>query len=284
MFVLLALVYIIDNDAYLGECILTKKRLFELIQIGDNNDFISYLFDFIILSTIILNVMISIFLTFDVSSSYTEPLYILELITVILFTVEYSIRVGTSTFLYPNESKFMAAVRYMFSFSGIVDFLSFFPFYLPLFFPSAAVAFRVFRVVRIFRIFHVNPYSDSLTIISRVVKKKRTQLISSVFIIFILMTASSLLMYNIEHPVQPDVFENAFSGFWWAGSTLLTIGYGDIYPITYLGKALGIVISFLGVGLVAIPTGILSAGFVEQSSKLKVKKDPKYCHNCGEKL
>lgn len=263
---------------------MTKKRLFEIIQIGDNDDVISYSFDFVILSAIVLNVILSIFSTFEISNNYLNTIYILEFITVLLFTVEYSLRVGTSSYIYPNNTKLVAVIRYIFSFSGIVDFLSFFPFYLPLLFPSAAVAFRVFRVVRIFRIFHVNPYSDSLTIITNVVKKKKTQLLSSVFIIFILMTASSLLMYNIEHPVQPDVFENAFSGFWWAGSTLLTIGYGDIYPITYLGKAVGIIISFLGVGLVAVPTGILSAGFVEQSSKLKTKKKGEYCPHCGEKL
>ena len=78
------------------------------------------------------------------------------------------------------------------------------------------------------------------------------------------MLASSLCMYSLEHEAQPDVFENAFSGIWWAASTLLTVGYGDIYPITTLGKVFGIFISFLGVGMVAIPTGIISAGFVNQ--------------------
>jgi voltage-gated potassium channel len=90
---------------------------------------------------------------------------------------------------------------------------------------------------------------------------------SSVFIILVLMLASSLAMYSIEHTAQPTVFKNAFSGLWWAVSTLLTVGYGDIYPVTFLGKAFGIVITFLGVGMVAIPTGIISAGFVEQYAR-----------------
>ena len=80
-------------------------------------------------------------------------------------------------------------------------------------------------------------------------------------------------MYGLEHEAQPDVFENAFSGFWWSVSTLLTVGYGDIYPITMPGKVFGIVITFLGVGMVAIPTGILSAGFVEQYTILKNSMD-----------
>ena len=92
---------------------------------------------------------------------------------------------------------------------------------------------------------------------------------SSVFIILVLMTASSLCMYSLEHDAQPQVFSNAFSGIWWAVSTLLTVGYGDIYPITTLGKIFGILITFLGVGMVAIPTGIISAGFVDQYSRIK---------------
>ena len=91
---------------------------------------------------------------------------------------------------------------------------------------------------------------------------------SSVFIIIVLMVASSLCMYSVEHVAQPDVFQNAFSGIWWAASTLLTVGYGDIYPVTTLGKFFGIMIAFLGVGMVAIPTGIISAGFVEQYTRL----------------
>lgn len=87
--------------------------------------------------------------------------------------------------------------------------------------------------------------------------------------IMVLMAASSLCMYSLEHEAQPEVFQNAFSGFWWAVSTLLTVGYGDIYPVTVLGRIFGICITFLGVGMVAIPTGILSAGFVEQYAKIK---------------
>ena len=83
------------------------------------------------------------------------------------------------------------------------------------------------------------------------------------------MIGSSLCMYSLEHKAQPEVFTNAFSGIWWSASTLLTVGYGDIYPITTLGKMFGIFITFLGVGMVAIPTGIISAGFVDQYSRIK---------------
>lgn len=125
------------------------------------------------------------------------------------------------------------------------------------------------RIVRIFRLFRINYYFDSLSVITAVLRNRKQQLMSSVFIIGMLMIAASLCMYSIEHEAQPEVFDNAFSGIWWAASSLLTVGYGDIYPVTTLGKIFGIFITFLGVGVVAIPTGIISAGFVEQYAEMK---------------
>ena len=165
--------------------------------------------------------------------------------------------------------EWQAICKYLFSFSGLIDLLSFLPYYLPFFFPSGAVAFRMFRVVRIFRLFRSNAYYDSLNVITQVLTSKAQQLLSSVFIILVLMTASSLCMYSLEHDAQPEVFSNAFSGIWWSVSTLLTVGYGDMYPIPTMGKIFGIFITFLGVGMVAIPTGIISAGFVDQYSRIK---------------
>lgn len=133
-------------------------------------------------------------------------------------------------------------------------------------FCNIAVIFRMLRVARIFHLFRLNAKYDSFNIITTVLyeNEKRNQIISSVFIVFILMLASSLCMYSVEHEAQPTVFRNAFSGIWWSMSTLLTVGYGDIYPVTTLGCIMAICIAYLGVGAVAIPTGIISAGFVEQ--------------------
>lgn len=131
-------------------------------------------------------------------------------------------------------------------------------------FCNIAVIFRMLRVARIFHLFRLNAKYDSFNIITTVLYEKRNQIISSVFIVFILMLASSLCMYSVEHEAQPTVFRNAFSGIWWSMSTLLTVGYGDIYPVTTLGRIMAICIAYLGVGAVAIPTGIISAGFVEQ--------------------
>lgn len=186
------------------------------------------------------------------------------------------LRLITARFLYPQLKEGHAIRKYIFSFSGLVDLLSFVPYFLPFFFPAGTAVFRMIRIVRIFRLFRINAYYDSLSVIKDVINGKKQQLISSVFIIVVLMIASSLCMYSLEHEAQPEVFKNAFSGIWWAASTLLTVGYGDIYPVTFMGKIFGIFITFLGVGMVAIPTGIISAGFVDQYSTIKKKTEYGY--------
>lgn len=254
-----------------------KKRLFQIIEVGYDLDFMSRAYDFINVFAILLNILISVLYTFEnIKAQYGSWLTVIEIITICFFAVDYFLRVWTADILYSELPKGKAFRKYIFSFMGIVDLLSFLPYFLPVFFPAGTVAFRMIRIVRIFRLFRINAYYDSLSVITEVIASKAQQLISSVFIILVLMLASSLCMYSLEHEAQPEVFQNAFSGIWWATSTLLTVGYGDIYPITTMGKLFGIFISFLGVGMVAIPTGIISAGFVNQYTT--IKKRAEYGH------
>jgi voltage-gated potassium channel len=161
----------------------------------------------------------------------------------------------------------------VFTFKAIIDILSILPFYLPFLFPVKNLLFlRSIRLLRILRLFKLNRYTDALSKVRNVLKNKSYQLFCSFSIVIILMLLSSVLMYYIEADDQPDVFKNAFSGLWWAIATVTTVGYGDIYPITGLGKILGAFIAILGIGLIAVPTGIISAGFVEQISNKKDKK------------
>ena len=247
-----------------------RKRLFEIIEIGLPGDVASQVYDAFNILSIVINLVVSVMYTFDdLHAKFGPWLVTVEAITVAFFALDYCLRLWTAKFLRPSLSEPKAVLRYIFSFSGLVDLLSFLPYYLPVFFPSGAVAFRMFRVARVFRLFRVNAYYDSLGVITEVISSKRQQLFSSVFILLVLMLASSLCMYSLEHEAQPQVFTNAFSGIWWSVSTLLTIGYGDIYPVTTMGKIFSIFITFLGVGMVAIPTGIISAGFVDQYTRIK---------------
>ena len=247
-----------------------REKLFRMVSVGVVDEPVNQAYDIISTTALILNLTASILITFDAMEAKHGPLLLLvESITVFFFGVDYVLRLITANELYPDSGEKESVLRYIFSAAGIIDLLSFLPYYLPVFFPSGLAVFRMFRVVRIFRLFRINAYYDSLNVITEVIVSKRQQLLSSVFIILTLMLASSLCMYSLEHEAQPDVFTNAFSGIWWAASTLLTVGYGDIYPVTTLGRIFSIIITFLGVGMVAIPTGIISAGFVEQYQQYK---------------
>ena len=245
-----------------------------MVSIGVLNNRVNQGYDIISTLMLIVNLVVSFAQTFDGAVAQCgKALDLAEAVTVFFFAVDYVLRVITAEQLYPGRSTREAITKYATSGYGIIDLLSFLPYYLPPFFPSGAAVFRMFRVIRIFRLFRINAYSDSLTLIGNVISGKKTQILASMFIISILILASSLCMYSVEHTVQPEVFRNAFSAIWWATSTLLTVGYGDIYPVTVLGQLLGIVITFLGVGMVAIPTGIISAGFVEQYTAMKHRED-----------
>ncbi len=242
----------------------SKHRIFEIIQIGNRTDTPSRIFDYVIMALIIANILAMFLDTFEPMQPWHGLFRFIETVTVAIFIVEYILRLWTACYLYPERTSIRAALRFMRSFDGVVDLLTILPF----FFLSGFVVFRMMRVVRILRLFKINANFDSFNVITSVLYEKRKQLASSIFIILILMLAASLSMYSAEHEAQPEQFKNAFSGIWWSVSTLLTVGYGDIYPITLAGKIMAIVITFLGVGVVAIPTGIISAGFVEQYTEL----------------
>ena len=229
-----------------------KKRTFQIISIGQRGDFASKAFDIFIALTIFANIGAMLLETFEGFREYTPALKAVEWVTVAIFTLEYILRIWTADVLYSKLSPLKARLRFLVSFDGVV--------------------FRILRVARIFHLFRINTGSDSFAVIVSVMIEKKNQIFSSIFIIIVLMIASSLGIYGAEHEAQPEAFNNAFSGMWWSISALLTVGYGDIYPITAVGRIMGMVIALLGVGVVAIPTGIISAGFVERYTKEQNKE------------
>ena len=287
---------------------MNRKRAFTIIQVGNLSDFPSRAYDISLVFAVAVNIFIAIFDTFPQAEPYEKIIWAVECVTVIFFAADYVLRVWTADYLYEDLSPARARLKFIFSWAGIVDLLSCLPFLAA----SGGGTLRMFRIIRILRVFRIHHYADPLRVIGDVIKKKQGQLLSSIFIVFILMIASSLMMYNLEHEAQPEAFANAFSGFWWAANTLLTVGYGDIVPVTLAGKICGTLLTFLGVGIVAIPTGILSAGFMEQVSivrekavvegvirdtafaeeevlaeideKEKEKEEYSYCPYCGKRL
>ena len=172
-----------------------KKRIFDIIQIGNKDDLPSRSFDYFIVSAIIINILIAFLDTFDELSVFYSLFGIIEAVTIIIFIIEYLLRIWTSDCLYPDCGRGKAVLKFLFSFDGIVDLLTILPF----FFLDGFIVFRMLRVVRIFRLFRVNAQYYSFNIITNVLYEKRNQIASSVFIIITLMLASSIGMYGAEH-------------------------------------------------------------------------------------
>ena len=258
-----------------------KQTILKIINADDNNYLPSQLFDTTIIVLIIISIISIILSTFQNIPTYiTKITTVFEYISIIIFTIEYALRIWTSDLIYdlgPVKSR----IKFAFTFMAIIDLLSILPFYIS-FVHIDLRLLRALRLFRMLRIFKLNRYTTALNSVVLVLNKKKDQLISSMFVVTILMIISSILIYYCEHSVQPDVFDNAFSGLWWAVATLTTVGYGDIYPITVIGKILSAFLAILGIGLVAVPTGIISAGFSEE---LEDKNDEKmFCPYCGKKL
>jgi voltage-gated potassium channel len=235
------------------------------------------------MSLIVLNVLALIFETIpDIKRSLGAFLHFFELISVIIFSIEYVMRIYISNMTYPSSSKIKSAFKFIFSFYGFIDLLAIMPFYLPFLIKADLRFLRIIRLMRFLRIFKINRYNNSFGLIYSVIKEKKSELAMTGFVAFLILLIASFLMYYIEGESQPDKFPNILSCFWWAIATLTTVGYGDVYPITAWGKFLSGTIAILGIGLVALPTGLVSAGFMEKIGKKN--NHPKRCPHCGKEF
>ena len=247
-----------------------KRTVFEVIQssaASGRERIASRIFDDVIMALIVFSVVSVFICTFSIPDWLFRILIRIEFVSIIVFVIEYALRIWTANLLYPELDPVRARIRYITSPMAIIDLIAILPAILPFLHLYNLVGVRVFRLVRLLRVFKLNRYSDALAAIGDVFRSKSQQMIASIFFVFMILILASLLIYYAEHDAQPDQFENAFSGLWWAVATLTTVGYGDIYPITPLGRFLGAIIAILGIGMVAVPTSILSAGFMETLEK-----------------
>lgn len=213
------------------------------------------------------------------NDAYFDIFYWFEVIAVIIFTLEYIARIYTARLAYPDLSPGKAILKYMLSPMAIIDLLAIAPFYLELvasMYGGTEVFdmrfIRVLRLMRLLRIFKLNRYNSSMKLIGNVMKEEKEKLFMTLFMTGILLVLASALVFTVEHEGQPEAFPNIYSSMWWAIATLTTVGYGDVYPTTGLGKVLAGVIALLGIGLVALPTGILSGSFVQAMNDQKAQQ------------
>ena len=204
----------------------------------------------------------------------------LEFITVIVFSVELVLRVWSCTSNEKYRHPVKGRIKYLFHFETIIDIMSILPFYLPLI-HADFIFLRILRLFRFLRFLKLNRYLHASRLIKNVVVAKKDELVFSAIITAFLIIIASSVMYYVEHEHQPHQFSSIPETMWWSVATLTTVGYGDIFPITPLGKTLASIISILGIGMFALPAGILASGF---SAEFHKKKHKEYCPHCGKEL
>lgn len=260
-----------------------KRRTYDILEYSESGNKAGKAFDIFIMVLIFINVIMVIVDTFDIPPRVQMLSRYIEVVSVIIFTAEYILRLWICDLKYEGKPAYISRLKYIFSFMAIIDLLAILPFYLPVIISIDLRVLRMLRVIRLFRIFKINRYTTALNTIAMVFKNKASQLISSMTVVFMLILISSVIMYNVEHDAQPGQFGNVFQAMWWAIATLTTVGYGDIYPVTVLGKLFSSIIAILGIGLVAVPTGIITAGFSEIVEK-NAADEKKYCPYCGHRI
>jgi len=273
-----------------------RRRLYRILEKAEARDHTSRSFDLFIISLIFLNVVAIILESFRELRPYQSWFDAFEVFSVIVFTAEYLLRVATADLRFPGESRMRAMARYAVTPMALLDLIAILPFYLPVLLPMDLRFLRMLRIVRLLRVFKLNRYYLSFQVLGRVLYDTRRELGSALFISGILLLISSTLMYYAEKDAQPDAFPNILSTLWWAVATLTTVGYGDVYPVTAAGRLLGGVVAIFGVGMVALPTGILSAAFLEKLNRFTnddrerapaeagAPRTYNFCPHCGERL
>ena len=259
-----------------------KERLYEILEIAAVGDITSKFFDIFIITLITLNVVAVILATVErLDSQYQYYFRIFEIFSVSIFTIEYLLRLWVCTINRNFRNSITGRIKYTFTPFAIIDLLAILPFYLPMIIPLDLRFVRAVRFFRLFRLFKLGRYSKALLLLKKVLKEKKEELILVIFVVFLLLIIFSSLMYFIEKEAQPEAFSSIPEAMWWGIITLTTVGYGDVYPITPLGKILGALIAFLGIGMFALPAGILGSGLVEVARK-KEKGDEKLIEEAGE--
>lgn len=260
-----------------------KYRVYDILVETDDNERIDRIVAIFLMVLILVNALAVVLETVDsINQQYATYFHWLEVFSVVVFTIEYLLRLWIA----PLEKRFagrFGRLKYAVTLFALIDLVAILPFYLPLIFPMDLLIIRFLRVFRLFRLFKLNRYVQSLNTLDDVIRSKKEELLVTLAMIAMLLLFASGLIYLVEHEAQPDKFPDIPSAMWWGIVTLTTVGYGDVFPITTLGKIFGGFIAILGVGMFALWTGILAGGFAEEIQKVRRKKniDCPPCPHCG---
>lgn len=265
-----------------------KAKIYNILEKEGSRP--NLIFEYFIVTLIILNVIaIGLDTIKELKPETVFVMRIFEAFSIIVFTIEYLMRIFISDLTHPAKTKLRSVLRFVFSFFGLVDLAAIIPFYVPFIIHADMRFLRILRLIRFFRIFKLSRYNNTLKLIWDVVREKKSEFLMTFFISILLLLVSAFIMYYVEGPYQPEKFKNIFSALWWAVGTLTPLGYGGFEPVSTTGKVISALVAIIGIGLIALPTGILSAGFTDKLGSRTGKRDEheekkNFCPHCGKPL
>ncbi len=233
---------------------------------------------------IILNVIVVILETVQpIHDKYFDFFHYFDLISVIIFSIEYVLRVWSCNHDPKYKHSILGRLKYMVSIDALIDLVAILPFYIHVVVGLDLRVLRILRLLRFLRLFRLTAYMKSAKMIKDVFVKRANELKLSVVLIVFLIIISSCIMYFVEHLAQPKVFSSIPATLWWSVVTLTSVGYGDMVPITVVGKFMTSIILLLGVAIFALPAGIITGGFLDEMQRIRGKKHHK-CPHCGNDI
>jgi len=257
-----------------------RKRLYQILQEPQPGDRPAKWVNGFLIGLILLNVLSIILVTIPTLGSRFRGLFILiEVFSVAIFSIEYILRVYACK-EDPAYAKPGGRIRFCLSGLQLVDLLAILSFFLPLAFSSLEF-FRIFRIFRIFRLIKLVRYSDSLQLLGKVIGSKKRELTMVFSMFLITMVIASTLMFYAERQAQPETFSSIPAAMYWAVVTMATVGYGDMTPVTLLGKFLAMLVALSGILVLAMPTAIIGSGFMEEMGK---RHEKVFCPHCGKEI
>lgn len=260
-----------------------KTKIHDSLNIRERGGKLSRAINQVSLYLIAANVIAVILETEDsIYMNFNSFFVVFEIVSVIIFSIEYVLRIWSCVADEKYSGSVKGRIRFAISPMALVDLFAILPFYLPMLIPMDLRFLRALRLFRIFRVLKIGRYSKAVQILARVFMAKKEELLITIVAVSVLLIISSSLMYYLERDAQPDAFSSIPAALWWGIITLSTVGYGDVYPVTAFGKRLGMMVAISGIGMFALPAGILGSGFVEYVQSKK--KSSQTCPHCGRRI
>ena len=246
-----------------------RKRIWEILEKGNSNDKVSFYSDIFLITLIIFNIIAVLLETVEsIYSKYALEFLIFERFSTVVFLIEYILRIWVCVEDKIKNNKLITRLKYASTWPAIIDLLAVLSGLLPMIFE---VDLRILRALRMLRLLKFSRYFKVMNLLLGVLKEEKQSFLAAMFLLTIAMLIASTGIYLFEKDAQPDKFSSIPEAMWWAIATLTTIGYGDVTPVTGMGKFFGAIIAIIGIGVVALPSGILASGFTDQLKRRQAK-------------